>query len=224
MTFGALALGVILAGCPKEFSFSPDDPNSENQGFMSSTPTPTTTLTPAPTPTPDMPNEIFITSGKTSGNIGGLSGADGTCQAAANAAGIGVSQGRSWKAILSVMGVNAKDRISEVGPWFLVDGGPAGGGPKVFDSVNGGGATLTSLPLTNIVQTQFGTLVIAGAKAWTGSLSGAMSHADNCSTWTVSTGPPPNGRIGSSSSVTAMWIDETSEGCSSQHHLYCIEQ
>ena len=66
---------------------------------------------------------FFVTSvglGK-GADLGGLSGADGHCQALARAAGAGT---KTWHAYLSTQGtggVNAKDRIG-AGPWFNAKG------------------------------------------------------------------------------------------------------
>ncbi len=69
---------------------------------------------------------FFITSaGSGDGaNLGGLAGADKTCQTLANAAGVG---NKTWHAYLSASGangqpaVNARDRIGK-GPWFNAKG------------------------------------------------------------------------------------------------------
>jgi hypothetical protein len=77
---------------------------------------------------PDMAQPIisfFITSRTGSGNLGGLTGADATCQALATAVGAG---GKTWAAYLSTSTVNAKDRIG-TGPWYNAKG------VKVADSV-----------------------------------------------------------------------------------------
>src|SRR4051812_34106929 len=66
---------------------------------------------------------FFVTSAtSTTGNIGGLSGADATCQRLGAAAGQG---GRTWRAYLSVerdatngnQATHARDRIG-TGPWY----------------------------------------------------------------------------------------------------------
>ncbi len=57
-------------------------------------------------------------SGKAGGNLGGLEGADATCQALAEAAGQGAC---TWRAYLSTSAENARDRIG-TGPWQNFDG------------------------------------------------------------------------------------------------------
>lgn len=76
------------------------------------------------TPTaPSGPRVSFFVTSQTSvtGNLGGLAGADATCQRLADAAGHG--SGRTWRAYLSAdrgangQPVNARDRIGS-GPWY----------------------------------------------------------------------------------------------------------
>jgi hypothetical protein len=72
---------------------------------------------------PGSPTTFFITSATptSSGNLGGLSGADAICERLASSAGVG---GRNWRAYLSTQGpgaVNARDRIGN-GPWTNAKG------------------------------------------------------------------------------------------------------
>jgi hypothetical protein len=70
---------------------------------------------------PTGPMSFFVTSTVQGGNLGGLAGADATCQRLAAAAGQG---NRTWRAYLSTQGqgaVNARDRIGN-GPWFNAKG------------------------------------------------------------------------------------------------------
>jgi hypothetical protein len=60
---------------------------------------------------------FFVTSvgsGEAGGNLGGLDGADATCERLAAAVGAG---DKTWRAYLSTDTVNARDRIGD-GPWF----------------------------------------------------------------------------------------------------------
>lgn len=71
---------------------------------------------------PTGPMSFFVTSeGTSSGDLGGLEGADAICQNLAES----VDQGHlTWRAYLSTQGenaVNARDRIGP-GPWFNVNG------------------------------------------------------------------------------------------------------
>jgi hypothetical protein len=62
---------------------------------------------------------FFVTSSNPKGgNLGGLAGADQTCQSLAKAAGAG---SRTWRAYLSTSTVDAKSRIGN-GPWYNFKG------------------------------------------------------------------------------------------------------
>jgi hypothetical protein len=62
---------------------------------------------------------FFVTSSNPKGgNLGGLAGADATCQSLAQAAGAG---SKTWHAYLSTSTVDAKSRIGN-GPWFNFKG------------------------------------------------------------------------------------------------------
>lgn len=68
----------------------------------------------------DAPMSFFVTSSTQTGNLGGLAGADATCQSLAAEVGAG---DLNWRAYLSTHGsnvepaVNARDRIGN-GPWY----------------------------------------------------------------------------------------------------------
>ena len=72
----------------------------------------------------DAPMTFFVTGETHSGDLGGLAGADASCQRLATAVGAG---GRTWRAYLSTHGtatepaVNARDRIGD-GPWHNAKG------------------------------------------------------------------------------------------------------
>jgi hypothetical protein len=68
-------------------------------------------------PTANMSFFVTISNSK-GGNLGGLTGADGVCQALARAVGAG---GKTWHAYLSTSTVDAKTRIGS-GPWFNFKG------------------------------------------------------------------------------------------------------
>jgi hypothetical protein len=67
------------------------------------------------------PNKAFVTSGQYSpGSLGGITGADNTCQTLANAAGLG-GTGTRWIAFLSSSTSNVSDRIGTASGWVRVD-------------------------------------------------------------------------------------------------------
>ncbi len=166
---------------------------------------------------------IFLSSTTYNGNLGGLTGADQKC--AALAAG-GTGLGTSWKAWLSDSTTNAIDRISDVGPWYLVDGTT-----KVFNNK----ANLQTVPLAAINQTELGATPGEGNFAktvWTNTdLGGAKISAvsaNTCTNWTDSTAATtiPTGNWGFA--ADAKWTNNAANDprtCQQPFsHIYCIEQ
>jgi hypothetical protein len=150
---------------------------------------------------------IFVTSGTFNGNLGGLTGADGLCGTAA------ASLGGSWKAWLSDGTHDAIDRITDVGPWYLVNG------TKVFDNK----AALTGNPLVAIDVTENNTAAGgAAALPWTGTNSGGTKNGSTCTNWTD--GAAGNGECGSAASATSTWTANSALPCSIPYSLYCLEQ
>ncbi|MBL0213027.1 MAG: hypothetical protein IPQ07_04025 [Myxococcales bacterium] len=77
------------------------------------------------------PNYVFVTSSSHSGNLGGLAGADATCQAEAQAA----SLPGTYRAYLSTSTINAPARLGSASGWIRADGKPVA--DKVSDLVAG---------------------------------------------------------------------------------------
>lgn len=124
---GVVVLASMLAACSDSGQAGQSDLGTAADLAM---PLPDLTSSPDLAVAPDMAQPIisfFITSRTGTGNLGGLAGADATCQALATAVGAG---GKTWAAYLSTSTpmVNAKDRIG-TGPWFNAKG------VKVADSV-----------------------------------------------------------------------------------------
>jgi hypothetical protein len=93
------ALGLFLAGCSSD-----DDGGSPEQATGANQPG-------------DTSMSFFVTSvgsGANGGNLGGLEGADATCERLAEAVDAG---GKTWRAYLSTDTQNARDRIGS-GPWY----------------------------------------------------------------------------------------------------------
>lgn len=68
--------------------------------------------------TPHPPKRVFVTSSSSTGNIGGLEGADERCNTLAKSAGLD----GTWLAWLSTPNVNAIDRLPHLGSYELLDG------------------------------------------------------------------------------------------------------
>jgi hypothetical protein len=176
-----------------------------------------------PEPQAGAVKRVFVTSATFPGGaLGGASGADERCYAAARAAELG----GTWKAWMSTSSEDAIDRIEDVGPWYLVNSAT-----KVFNNK----ANLTTVPLASITLdeqgkrhgpfTQSGLYV-----AWTGTSSGGVKTGETCSDWMDSsfdgwgTYGYPAGFV--SQAPSQQWGGDSQYGnpCDEQAGLICFEQ
>jgi len=153
---------------------------------------------------------IFVTSTSWAGSdIASLANADALCQAQAGAAG----RAGTWRAWISGGGVNAIDRIADVGPWYLVDQTTL-----VFNNKTG----LAGAPINPIILDQYGNYVgDFGIYAWTGTAPGGTADGVDCSNWTTGAS---TGTIGSATLATSNWTSIYTDSCSNAYRLYCFEQ
>jgi len=162
---------------------------------------------------------VFVSSTTTTGNMGGLTGADNICQARANAA----SLGGIWKAWLSSSTISAASRLTQSSaPYTLVDG----------TVIAANWADLTDGSISNpINRTEFGAITGNGA-VWTHTTAAGAAATTNagqvCSDWTVSTsGNTLIHCAGSPFQTTGDWTagySGCSYPCNSQFPLFCFEQ
>lgn len=163
---------------------------------------------------------VFVTRTTYSGNLGGLSGADGLCAAAAGAG----SLPGTWRAWLSnTLGtrVNAFDRIQGDGPWYLTGTDTSGRRIKVFSNK----ASLRTAPLAPIDHNELGAKLSAGQFVWTGTeptgnASTAGVYDNSCANWT-SSGFGDQGDVGD---VYSQWTNQRGQECASTASLYCFQQ
>jgi hypothetical protein len=164
-------------------------------------------------PAPAAVKRVFLTSVRYDGNRGGLTGADANCATAATSAALG----GTWKAFLSTSAVNAIDRITEVGPWYRVDGTT-----KVFNNKT----SMTIDALASITDENGGAGI---THVWTGTAQNGTAATNHCTDWTDGTGGS-NGEVGLSTGVAGdaavgNWADAAqTAACNGARHLYCIEQ
>src|SRR5579862_7065150 len=135
---------------------------------------------------------VFVTSLGSGGALNGVAGADSNCATAVGVAGLG----GQWVAWMSDSTRDAIDRVSDVGPWYRLDG------HRVFDNKAG----LMQTPQAPIDVDETGTTDHA-ENVWTGTnVGGRVSDGDggsvlDCMDWSTSatnlTPPLPVGRIGS---------------------------
>jgi hypothetical protein len=172
---------------------------------------------------------VFITSTLSTGDLGGLSGADATCQSLANAAGLG----GTYKAWLSSTTTSAASRLTHsTGPYVLINGVP----------VASSWVALTTPPLLNpidVTETGGPPAALASAcgvtnasVAWTstnpnGSVGTTLGAT--CAEWTTS-GASLGAVLGFADRTDGSWTAGCSaQGagstiCGMQAALYCFEQ
>lgn len=163
---------------------------------------------------------VFVTRTTYSGDLGGLTGADGLCAAAASAA----SLGGTWRAWLSTTvgtPVNAFDRIQGDGPWYLVGTDTAGRRIKAFTNK----ASLRAAPLVPIDRTELGVQLSGGRFVWTGTeptgnASSQGSYDNSCANWTDAR----FGNQGDVGDLYAQWTNQRGMTCDSTASLYCFQQ
>lgn len=171
--------------------------------------------------------KVFVTSTTHNGNLGGLVGADATCQARATAAG---SPGtfRAWlstttqDAFCHVAGFGGT-RALDCGQGALPDGGPyerADGKPFApsLQELTGAAAQIW----TTLSVDENGAAVTAPSVFTASTAAGALSSASNtCTDWTSAASAPTVS--GDPLSGPALWSFATVDSCAGAHRLYCFE-
>lgn len=225
LKFGIYLVGglfvVTLVGCPKEFSYHPQDPNNDNESFDPPTQTPTQT----PTITPILKKRVFVSSLLYDGTFDampGITGADQRCQELAAGASP-APLGGQWVAFLTDDSTAAKDRVPGEGPWYLVDKVT-----KVFETRTGPvNSIFNGGPLVPIDKTEHGFSLPLPYDVWTGSLADGgkgvgPGGSEWCSNWTASAS---NGFVGNAT-VVAEWSKSAlpAQACASNFRIYCFEK
>jgi len=150
---------------------------------------------------------VFVTSGSSTGSLGGLAGADATCTAAATGAGLT----GTWTAWLSTSSTDAADRILD-GQYQLLDG------TVVANSL----ADLTDGTLSAAIDMDEDMASAAGGNVWTGTLATGLAATDHCSGWTDGAATS-RAIIGDTDSTTGGWTELLSDNpCDFQRRLYCF--
>ena len=189
-------------------------------GTQTTTPTPcpggvcpseTATPTPVATATP-IKKRVFISSTRSAGSFGGLSGGDAICQSLADAAGLG----GTYMAWLSDGSTSPATRFTQATvPYVEVDPHQTQIASDWTDLVDGA--------LTNPIVFTETAGSLSGVPVWTGtkSLSGA-GGGTNCHGWT-SSAATDTGLLGVSGDTTS-WSDSSATRCDATAYLYCFEQ
>lgn len=227
MAAGTLLLGLVA--CDKKLSVGPEQGTAlyPREVVPTNTPGPATPIsdpvdisppaspTPASstaTPIPVPPMLMFLSSGSYDGILGGAAGAAATCESLANLAGMG----GTWAAFLSdSKGDLAGGRISDVGPWYLVDGKLAFN--SLSEMILG---EWTSVPNVD----ELGVAVPTGAFFWTGtSANGLASAGGHCSDWSINASISL-GTYGDANQPFTAFYNSGSMSCAAQARLMCVQQ
>lgn len=160
---------------------------------------------------------VFVTSGAfmKDGNLGGVTGANGKCAAAAGSQGLNAA-GEKWIAWLSGDGMDAIDRLTWNGPYQLLDG----------RQVAADKAQLRSGNLTNPIELNEKKELADGTadqkRVWTGTAANGNITTNTCANW--SNGFQDVGTYGRATSKDGAWTAEGNTSCVAVMRLYCFEQ
>jgi hypothetical protein len=163
---------------------------------------------------------IFITNQAVNGALGGLTGADGICQKAAEAAKLG---GR-WVAWLASPAAPAIDRVTGTGPWYdvrQID--------LIFTGKTTGASPMTGIvPATPITRNENGQAFDPAVWYWTGTTAD-RALGDHCNSWaSASAGLCGDdgvycGYYTNSGQAGQFWAGQSRTSCNALNHLLCIE-
>lgn len=164
-------------------------------------------------------HRIFVTSGESTGDLGGISGGDQTCNRLAAAQNLG----GTWRAILSSPNVHAKDRISLVGQLYSLDGARIANNES--DLWDGDLDAAIDRDESNNAR---------AALVWTGTLpngkwdgSDGEDTPDDCGGDWTSTSGSEDGEVGYSADASDNWThdgDGVSQlPCDKKAALYCVD-
>jgi hypothetical protein len=154
---------------------------------------------------------IFATSVLYPADLGGLAGADASCQSRAEAGGLG---GR-WLALLSDSTTDGRDRGGDA-TYLLVDETTvvADNWADLFDGSIDNTITLDELG---------GWSPTLGGDVWTGSIFDGTRSGHDCDDWT-NTASSEGGQIGTQPATGGGWLNNFLSGCTATQRLYCVEQ
>jgi hypothetical protein len=158
---------------------------------------------------------VFVTSTpRFTANLGGLDGADQSCQARADAA----SRPGVYRAWLSAGGQSPSSRFRQSQqPYHLVDG------TLIADNWTD---LTTNLPLAHEINvTETGSPNVFDA-SWTHTTASGIEEAtgNTCGGWLLTGAGDGNGDFGRTFDVDSRWTDQDASPCTGDHRLYCFQQ
>lgn len=159
---------------------------------------------------------VFISSSSYNGDLGGLTGADQSCQAVADSS---VLSG-TWKAWLSDSVTNVNDRFTHSNyPYILIDETT-----KIADDWTG----LTTSGLLSMINTNEKNKTVSSVSVWTNTNSDGLNIFNDpnyiCNDWSTK-----NSKILANFGInnlytTSQWSNFDSATCNTRKRLYCFEQ
>lgn len=160
-------------------------------------------------------SRVFVAPGISTGDLGGLTGADAICTRNAIAAKLG---GGPWVAWLSTSTVDARDRLTP------------GSGPFVRASDTG---TVIANDIADLTDGTLQNAILLAADGglplypdtWTGTSSDGTeaTTSNTCNDWTSSSSSF-SGQAGSNTNTNSAWTDYGYGSCANEHqNLYCFE-
>jgi hypothetical protein len=156
---------------------------------------------------------VFVSTQMFTGNLGGTSGADATCQSIANAAQLG----GSWKAWVSDSTTSPSTRFTHASVGYrLLDG------TLLANDWSG----LVSGALDHAIDLTEQRGAAAGSEVWTGTLESGVAIGTNvCGGFTSSANAATHAVIGNTSRTDIGWSNATSQSCDQNNlRIYCMEQ
>ena len=157
---------------------------------------------------------VFVTTGVSGGDMGGLTGADRICLDAANRAGVG----GQWLAWLADDTDSPSTRFTRgEGGYSLIDGTVIATG--WHDLVDGEVDAPINLDLTGSLISD---VLVWSNVSVSGEAIGRMPN-ESCSNW-AGDSDGSSGMTGDSGKIDSGWTHGANRPCTSQLHLYCFEQ
>ncbi len=159
-----------------------------------------------------VPNLMFTTSGTYTGNLGGLAGADATCQALASGAGL---EGH-YLAYLGATGTNAPSRFAGASGWTRVDGSP------MINQIGEFGTVALAYP-PSLDEAGNDLTSSAEVRVWTATNADTTYYGQNCnagpSDWSTTMTQTLAGTLSATNSNV---LNIGTASCAAALHLYCF--
>lgn len=165
---------------------------------------------------------VFYTEARFKGSeIGGLAGADATCTAIANGAGL-AGTFKAWLSAADQVPALRFDNVERAGPWVLPRAAGEVANPPTVATDFLDLVTCEDRCLQGpINRNQRGESPLGVTVVWTGTEANGSAAAKNCSGWTSDA---DEGLVGFSTQDDAAWTSALTFGCNVAQALYCFQQ